>query len=220
VKDPNNPQGGVWACGSTSLTMLDQVQRGEPGGWQRLVSSYTPLVVAWCRRHDVSGTEADDIKQEVFATVWKRIQDFRKQPGPSFRGWLRAIARNKLGDRLRQRSREPARGVGGTDAQDAIARIAAPVCAGETAPEAIEDEDSRRRLLCRRALVLICSQFEPRTFHAFWRIVVQDRSAAEVAAELSLSPNAVYIAKSRVLRRLREVLAELDAAQFEPDHSV
>jgi RNA polymerase sigma-70 factor (ECF subfamily) len=223
VKDPDNDAHGVRrneVCESTSRTLLEVVKRGDGEGWQRLVYLYTPLVVAWCRRDGVSAAEAEDITQEVFATVSKRIQDFHKQPGPSFRVWLRAITRNKLGDRLRRQSREPARGLGGTDAQNLIGQIADPACAVETDPEAEEDEHTERRLLCRRALGLIRSEFEPRTWQAFWRVVIEDRCPADAAAELGMTPNAVYIARSRILARLRELLAELGEAQFDTDHRV
>jgi RNA polymerase sigma-70 factor (ECF subfamily) len=56
---------------------------------------------------------------------------------------------------------------------------------------------------------LIRSEFEERTWRAFWGVAVDDRPAAEVAAELGMSPGAVYIAKSRVLRRLREEFRDL-----------
>jgi RNA polymerase sigma-70 factor (ECF subfamily) len=220
VKDPDNAHDvrRKKICESTSRTLLEVVQRGDGEGWQRLVYLYTPLVAAWCRRYGVSGAEADDITQEVFATVSKRIQDFHKQPGPSFRSWLRTITRHKLGDRRRQQAREPARGVGGTDAQDFIGQVADRACAVETAPEAEEDEHTERRLLCRRALGLIRSEFEPRTWQAFWHVVIEDRLPGDVADELGMTPNAVYIARSRILARLRELLAELGEAQGDADH--
>jgi RNA polymerase sigma-70 factor (ECF subfamily) len=194
---------------STSCTLIERVKRGDAEDWQRLLYVYSPLVAAWCRRQGVTGSEVEDITQEVFATVSSRIADFQKQPGPSFRAWLRSIALNKLGDRLRRRSREPAHGVGGTDAQNAMAQVADEAGVVEIAPEADEHDDSDRRFLCRRALLTIRPDFEPRTWQAFWCVVVEDRRPLDVAAELGLSPNAVYIAKSRILARLRGLLVEL-----------
>ena len=71
------------------------------------------------------------------------------------------------------------------------------------------EEEEYRRYLVRRALGLMQAEFEPATWKACWEFVVHDRPAAEVAAELGLSVNAVYLAKSRVLRRLRAELRGL-----------
>ena len=59
-------------------------------------------------------------------------------------------------------------------------------------------------VLLRRALKLLQSEVEPRTFQAFWRVVVEGNSPADVAADLGLTTNAVYLLKARLLRRLRE----------------
>jgi RNA polymerase sigma-70 factor (ECF subfamily) len=52
--------------------------------------------------------------------------------------------------------------------------------------------------------------FEERTWHAFWETAVEKRQAGDVAQTLGISLGAVYMAKSRVLRRLREELDGLD----------
>jgi RNA polymerase sigma-70 factor (ECF subfamily) len=63
--------------------------------------------------------------------------------------------------------------------------------------------------MIRRALQIMRTDFEPITWKACWEYVAMDRPAAEVAAELGIKVGAVYIAKSRVLRRLRQDLAEI-----------
>ena len=79
--------------------------------------------------------------------------------------------------------------------------------------EAEWDDPSDRRLLLRQALRLVSSEFEPRSWQAVWRVVVEDQRPVEVAAELGMTPNAVYVAKSRVLSRLREILADLGESE-------
>ena len=74
--------------------------------------------------------------------------------------------------------------------------------AAEEAP--FFEEEEYRQVLVHRALALMQAEFQPATWRACWEFVVRDRPAAEVAGELGLSVNAVYLAKSRVLRRLRE----------------
>jgi RNA polymerase sigma-70 factor (ECF subfamily) len=216
VKDPDDLN-GVERRGSylsTSWSLLDRVKQGEPEGWRRLVYLYSPVVRARCRRQGVTGAGADDIVQEVLKTVWEKIGDFQKQPGPSFRSWLKTITKYKLGDYFR-RSREEPRGVGGTDAQRGLGQI--PNDADEAFVDDPADEVSDRRLLVRQALRLVSSDFEPRSWQAVWLVVVENRSPADVAAELRMTPNAVYVAKSRILSRLRDVLADLGESAFGAD---
>jgi RNA polymerase sigma-70 factor (ECF subfamily) len=80
--------------------------------------------------------------------------------------------------------------------------VAAPEAAAE-----IDEEEYRARVVAR-ALELMRAEFEPATWRACWEFVVNDRPAADVAAELGVTVNAVYLAKGRVLRRLREELSE------------
>jgi RNA polymerase sigma-70 factor (ECF subfamily) len=154
--------------------------------------------------------DSEDIEQDVFKTVVLKILGFEKRPGPSFRCWLKRITLNKLGDHFR-RTRDQARGVGGTDAHRSIDQIAAEI--GDGAVEAEWDDPSDRRLLLQQALRLASSEFEPRSWHAVWRVVVEDQRPTDVAADYGMTPNAVYVAKSRILARLREILANLGESE-------
>jgi RNA polymerase sigma-70 factor, ECF subfamily len=216
MKDPDDHPGAQHrgAAESTSWSLLDRVKRGEPEGWQRLVNLYSPLVVAQCRRERVTGADANEIVQEVFTTLVHKIEGFQKQPGPSFRSWLRTITRHKLGDHFRRLQR-PARGVGGTDAKMAIDQLPDPV--GESIDETDEHDASDRRLLCRQALRLIRPEFHPRSWQAVWRVVVDNQRPADVAALLGMTVNAVYVGRSRILGRLREVLVDLGESEFDAD---
>jgi RNA polymerase sigma-70 factor (ECF subfamily) len=216
VKDPDNLNAVArrGAGESTSGTLIDRVKLGESEAWRRLEYLYSPLVRSRCRHAGLTEADADDIVQEVLKTVSEKIGSFEKRPGPSFRSWLRSITRYKLGDYFR-RSRDPARGEGGTDAQVALGQV--PDDPGQTAMHNDEDDPSDRRRLILQAFRLASSQFEPRSRQAFWLVVVENRRPAEVAAELGLTPTAVYIAKSRILSRLREILADLGESGFDED---
>jgi RNA polymerase sigma-70 factor (ECF subfamily) len=175
----------------------------DAAAWDQLVALYAPLVYRWCRRWDLPEQEIADILQEVFQAVATHIASFRKsEGGDTFRGWLRTIARNKVNDHFRRQGREP-EGAGGTDAQARLAGVP------ESPPESGSSSDDRAdRLLLGRVLDLIRDEFEPRTWQAFWRTAVEGRSPAEVGDELDMSPGAVRVAKSRILRRLREELGD------------
>ncbi len=79
----------------------------------------------------------------------------------------------------------------------------------EPNPLALFEEAEYRRYLVRRALEIIQVEFQPSTWRACWECVVEGQPAAKVADKLGLSVDAVYIAKSRVIKRLRQELAGL-----------
>jgi RNA polymerase sigma-70 factor (ECF subfamily) len=186
--------------GSTSTGLVEGVRQRLPEAWRRLAHLYGPLVFGWCRRVGLQVRDAEDVLQEVFLTVAARIGDYaHDQPGATFRGWLRTITRNKLGDWLRRHARQE-QPAGGSEGQLRLLEL--------TPPESVEGDQADRSELYQRAVALIQAEFEPRSWQAFWRVVVEEANPAEVAAALGMTRNAVYIARSRVLRRLREVLGD------------
>ncbi|MBY0521920.1 MAG: sigma-70 family RNA polymerase sigma factor [Gemmataceae bacterium] len=186
---------------STSLSLLDRVRANDPTAWQRLVYLYTPLVVYWCRNWGVDGVDAEDIAQDVFHGVSAGLAKFRHdRTGDTFRGWLRGITRNKLLDHFRRRDHQP-QAQGGSDAQRRLSQVA------ET--DQAEDSDEQLSGLYHRALELVRGEFEVRTWQAFWRCAVEGHAPADVAADLGVTAAAVRMAKSRVLRRLREEVGDV-----------
>ena len=152
----------------------------------------------------MDGADADDIRQQVFQSVALNFDSFRHdRPGDTFRGWLRVITRNKLLDHFRRREGQP-QAQGGTDARRELERIAEP--------ELPEDTDEDLGALYHRALELVRSEFEIRDLERpFWKVAVEGRTTAEVAAELDMSNAAVRKAKSRIVLRLREEIGDLIA---------
>lgn len=190
---------------STSLTLLARIRKNDEIAWERLSQLYGPLVYDWCRRMGLSSPDAADVGQEVFVRVWQCIGSFRKQrAGDTFRGWLRVITKRKAQDFWRKRSREQT-------AQEAMAAAELTVTDFSPNPdEMLPDESEQlheKQVLYRRAIDLLRGEFSEKTVQAFWKTVVEARTAGDVADELSISVNSVYIAKSRVLARLRSELA-------------
>lgn len=198
-----------WELG-TSHSLLANARCDSPDAWQRLVDLYAPLVAAWCRRWHVAEQDIGDVLQEVFAAVAKNIARFRKEsPQDTFRGWLATIARNKVRDHFRRRAAQPA-AVGGTEASQRLAQLLDPE---ECSLEAESADEAAFGAVLQRALAGIRGEFQEQTWRAFWRVVVEGQTAAEVAAELHMQPGAVRVCKSRVLARLRRELG--DCAQGE-----
>ncbi len=190
---------------SISSTLLERVRARRPEAWQRLVKLYGPVVYGWCRQLGVSEADAADVVQEVFAAVTTGIARFRRdRPGDSFGAWLRTIMRNCVYDHFRRRQGQPSAD-GGTSAYQRLASIAE---AEEESSLAAPVE--KQCGFSRRLLELVRAEFEDRTWDAFWRIVVDGQSPAEVATALEMNLPAVYKAKSRVLRRLRQELGGLE----------
>ncbi len=184
----------------TSASLLDRVRRHpDDAAWQRLVSIYTPLIRAWLRRDvRLDDHDADDITQEVLTVVMRRIQEFERQRTGSFRAWLKAITINCLRRSLRNQHK---RAVGSGDSQvfDMLQQLEDPTSQLSSLWDREHDEHVMRQLLQQ-----LKSQFAPNTWKAFELVALTGVSANEVAEQLGISVNAVFIAKSRVMARLRQ----------------
>lgn len=185
---------------TTSLTLLDRLrQPDQPDAWDRFVRLYAPLLLRWAELQGVRGTDAEDLAQAVLLKLLRLLPSYRPAAGGSFRGWLFTICRNECRDFQTRRNTRPLPAAAGLETVPA----AAP-----TATDDLDEAEYRRRLV-RRALELVRGDFTAPTWAAFEAFVLDGRPAAEVAAELGTSANAVYLARNRVLTRVRAELAGL-----------
>jgi RNA polymerase sigma-70 factor (ECF subfamily) len=188
---------------STSQTLLSQLRHNFPEGWKRLDHLYRPLIIYWCARRGVGRPHAEDICQEVFRVVFEKIATFRRdRPNDTFRGWLHSITKHLILKHFRDAAHEPG-GQGGSDAGRRLQEVPDPALDDEDDPEA------ERAALLHRALELIRQEFSARDWQVFTLAVVESRTAPDIAKQLQLSAAAVRKAKSRMLRRLNDVLGEL-----------
>jgi RNA polymerase sigma-70 factor (ECF subfamily) len=172
---------------------------GDGASWEEFAELYGPIIRGYCRRRGLQPADADDVGQEVLAQVARAIGAFRYQPDRGrFRDWLGTVTRNKIARFLEVRGRG-AWARGGDDATDW------PEAPAED-PEWSAEFHSR---ILEAALARIRPDFEATTWDAFARIWGDGRPAPGVARELGLSIDAVYAAKSRILRRLREEVLAL-----------
>lgn len=190
---------------TTSLSLLARVKDNDAGAWQRLVNLYSPLVYYWCRESGLRDADSADLVQEVFRSVFCGLGSFRRdQPNQSFRGWLRTITRSRLHDHFRKNHRNVV-AVGGSTGQLRIAEIPDHFCE-DCGGMAEADETA---MILHSALDLIRGEFEVRTWRIFWAVTVDLRYPAAVAEEFNVSTGAIYTAKSRILKRLREEVEDL-----------
>jgi RNA polymerase sigma-70 factor (ECF subfamily) len=184
----------------TPVSLLERLRlRPDEASWQRLVDLYTPLIRDWLRRHALQSPDVDDLVQDVLGVLVRELPQFRHDLRPgAFRRWLRNVTVNRLRVFWRGRRARPQ-----TPADTDFERMLAQLEDGDSALSRLWDEEHDRHV-ARRLLELIEPEFEPTTWQAFRGLVLEGRPSAEVAAELGLTPNAVRIAKSRVLSRLRQ----------------
>lgn len=194
---------------STSMSLLQQALADDHEAWQRIVFLYSPLVEAWCRRRHLHEVEIEEVGQKVFTKLLEKLGKFRKdEPSHSFRKWLKTLTGHEVDDYLREKYRNAA-GQGGSANQDFLEGLAEDL--PSTEPGTDDEEESERVGVLRRCLELVRTEFEPRTFEAFLLVVVDEKSPADVAEVLGMSSTgAVHTAKSRVTRRLRELLEQLE----------
>lgn len=186
------------SSGVTSCSLLSRARLQDDDAWRRLVELYSPLVFHWCRQSGFDSHSAADILQETFQSVYKSLGTFDRVREGSFRSWLWTIVRNKLRDAARKA--DPT-GEGGSSAQQRWQELAEPSDGSST----VHDHG-----FLHRALETVRGDFQEKSWQAFLAVVIEQRPAREVAAELGLSLGAVYQARARVLRRLNEELGDLE----------
>jgi RNA polymerase sigma-70 factor (ECF subfamily) len=174
----------------------------DHSAWSELLSIYGPVIHRMARHRGLQEADAADLCQEVFQSVARAIGRWHANPQRGrFRPWLFRIASNRLIDLLRARRRRVQRAEAGEAAR--------AVENGYHAGQDEEDSQLLSRHLERQVLKWAAEQarteFEPATWNAFWKTAVEGGAPREVALELGLSVGAVYIAKSRVIGRLRRL---------------
>jgi RNA polymerase sigma factor (sigma-70 family) len=183
---------------TTRLSLLLRLRDAQDAeAWQEFVRLYAPLVYRYGRRHGLQDADAADLSQEVLRAVSGGMGRFEYDPQRgSFRGWLFTLAHHRLYD-LQQRQRRQGQGSGDSAVRGLLEEHPAP-----------EDRDQWDRDYRETVFAWAAERVRPAvsetTWQAFWRTAVEGKGGQEVAAELGLTVAAVYLAKSRVMARLKE----------------
>ena len=184
----------------TSASLLERLQqRPDPASWQRLVDLYTPLLHGWLRRYSLQQADADDVVQDVLGVVVRELPGFHhNQHRGAFRSWLRSILVNRLRNFWRNRQTHAAVMGSGDKLQmlDQLEDSASGV-------SKLWDQEHDRHVV-HRLLESVEPDFSDSTWQAFRKVVLEGKEEAIAAKESGISLNAVFIAKSRVLNRLRQ----------------
>jgi RNA polymerase sigma factor (sigma-70 family) len=175
----------------------------DHGAWQEFLRLYGPVVYRYARKRGLQDADSADLVQEVFRSIAGAIGRWDYDPARGkFRGWLFTITRNKLFSFLETRKRR-AVGSGDSDAHDRLEAHADPSVDGSD----LWDREYERQLFARAA-EQVKPEFADATWQAFWMTAVEGKNPKDVARELRTSPGAVYVSKSRVLARLRDMVKQ------------
>jgi RNA polymerase sigma-70 factor (ECF subfamily) len=181
---------------TTPVSLLEQVRNpGDQEAWKRFVNVYTPLLFHWAHRVGSRDQDAADLVQEVFLLLIQKLPEFTYDRDKSFRAWLRTLSLNRWHNYQRRKQLPSSR-----EDQPNLSELVDP-----HGSEAFWDAEYRQHLVSQ-VLESIQKDFPPDTWKAWSEYVVRGRSATEVAAELGITINMVYLTKSRILRQLRREL--------------
>lgn len=170
-----------------------------------MVDLYGPLVHSWCSIAGVSADRVSDVLQEVFLAVHRNADHFEpKAQTTGFRGWLWTITRNKIRDHYRKLAGTTT-AQGGSTALRQLHDFAIPEL-----PEDDPSEVDETTQLLHRAMAMVKVEFKENTWQVFWRAAVLGHPSDQIAEEMNISQAAVRQNKSRVLRRLRQTLGDLE----------
>lgn len=174
----------------------------DVAAWEELVAVYGPLVYRLARRKGLQPNDADDLVQEVLTVVSNSVEEWLQRTDRGrFRAWLLCIARNTAINfltRPKYRSLSP----GGSHGANTLAKLPGP----DDVTDAFDFE--YRRELFRWASRQVRESVAASTWEAFWQTTMNDRPIAEVAAELGMTPGSIYIARSRIMARLRKLVRQ------------
>lgn len=188
---------------ATRVSLLLRIRDPKDAdAWRQFVQAYAPVVYGFARKRGLQDADAADLMQEVFRSVAGAAPRLEYDPKRgSFRGWLYTVTRNKIYSFLDGRKRQP-QGTGDSGAQERLQEEP------DDGAEAVWDQEYERRLF-EWAAEQVRGEFRETTWKAFWMTAVDGVDPREAAGQLGLSPGAVYVAKSRVLARLREKIQQL-----------
>jgi RNA polymerase sigma factor (sigma-70 family) len=190
---------------ATRASLLVRLRDGyDAGAWQEFVHLYAPIIYGFARKRGLQDADAADLMQEVLRSMSSSAGRLEYDPARgTFRGWLFTVTRNKVFNFLESRSRRVV-GTGDSSMQRRLEQHA-----GADGDLSADWEADYQRTLAAQAMERVKSEFQPATWDAFVLTAVEGRAPAQVSARLGMSVGAIYVAKSRVIARLRQEIERL-----------
>lgn len=190
----------------TNTQLLDDLRNpGNETVWQQFVNRYMPMIVKYAVRAGLRSADADDAAQQTmiaFCTAYQQGKYDREKGRLRF--WLYGIARNQIKSVFRRRAKQEVQVAEDTAQTDFFARQP-----DEADLEKVWEEEWREAVL-RQCLEEVHREFDPKSIEAFELFAWKGLPAQEVAERLDMTPNAVFIVKSRILKRIRELVPDME----------
>jgi RNA polymerase sigma-70 factor (ECF subfamily) len=178
--------------------------RADQAAWHEFAKIYTPVVYRLAIRQGLQHADAEDLSQQVLASVAKAIDRWQTDPTRAqFRTWLHRVAQNQVINALSRAA--PDRAAGGSTIASALGNQPARSQADSNLVRL-----EIRREVFRWAADQIRHEFRRATWDAFWNTTVDNKSVEDTAAQLGLTCGAIYAARSRIMRRLKETVSQFD----------
>jgi RNA polymerase sigma factor (sigma-70 family) len=190
---------------ATRASLLVRLRDGsDAGAWQEFVRLYAPVIYGFARKRGLQDADAADLMQEVLRSVSMAAERLEYDPARgTFRGWLFTVTRNKVFNFLDSRRRR-VDGSGDSRVQHRLEQQESPD--GDLASDW---EGDYQRTVAAQAMERVKDEFQSATWNAFLQTSVEGHPPSQVAKNLGLSVGAVYVAKSRVIARLRQEIGRL-----------
>lgn len=190
---------------TTRVTLLARLRQDptDQAAWGAFVERYGRHVYRWCRQWKLQDADAEDVSQEILATLARRLRDFCYDPSRSFRAWLKTVAHHAWRDFVDSRR---CRAVGG-DAQ--VWELLQTLEARKDLVQRLEESFDHELLDVAKLRVRL--RVAPHTWEAFRLVALEGMPVTEVATTVGLRVTMVYTAKSKVQRMLQEEIRKLEA---------
>jgi len=192
---------------STSSSLIARLRHtpADTPAWDEFVRRYGPRIYAWCRGWGLQDADAQDVCQNVLIDIARQMRKFRYDPARSFRAWLKTLAHGAWCDFL-ARQQQPDRGSGSS----AVLRLLQAVEARDDLARKFEEEFDLQ--LLEEAMAQVRERIEPNTWEAFRLLAFEGLTGRDAAARLGMKIGAVFMAKSRVQKMLKEAIRRLESA--------
>jgi RNA polymerase sigma-70 factor (ECF subfamily) len=191
---------------ATSPTLLSRLRHtpSDQAAWEEFVERYGPRIYSWCRRWNLQEADAQDVTQDVLLRLADKMRTFAYDPSGSFRGWLKTLAHHAWHDFAKKRGRAGA-GSGDSAILDKLDAVEARADLLQRLDEQFDRE------LVEEAENRVRRRVKPHVWEAFRLLALEGWSGARAAKELQIKVSAVFVARSKVQRMLKEELHKLES---------
>jgi RNA polymerase sigma factor (sigma-70 family) len=191
---------------ATSPTLLREVADWQDHpAWVSFRGRYDPLLRRWCLGFSLDEDSIDEVCQRIWIELADRMKSFHYDPNGTFRGWLRRMCESRIVDFLRQRRAVCLASLDDRDGETEPGVREAPAGLGER-DHGDGDDEIRIFLLdeAEKVQATVRAKVKPHTWDAFWLVAVCDWTVERTAKVLGMTHTAVYAARERVARMLRD----------------